>query len=396
MNPLMQELNPYPFARLRALMHGIDAPANIDPIMLQIGEPKHPTPQVIQDALIAHLDGLAKYPLSKGIAAIREACAEWLQRRYDIVVDAETQILPVNGSREALFAFVQVVLNTQIGHKPVVISPNPFYQIYEGATLLAGGEVVYVDCVAPNFMPKWQDIEASVWHKTQLVFVCSPGNPSGAVMQLQDWQKLFALQEQYGFVIASDECYSEIYFGDQAPLGVLQAATLLDRDWHDLVMFTSLSKRSNVPGLRSGFVAGDAKWMAAFLEYRTYHGSAMGLPIQYASIAAWQDEAHVVANRELYQQKFSQVLGILQDAYEVSMPDASFYLWLKVPNGDDVAFAQRLWQTHAVQVLPGRLLARDGANGNPGAGYVRIALVASVEECVAAAKRLVAFAQLGF
>lgn len=356
MNSLMQQLNPYPFARLRALMQDINPPESVQPVMLHIGEPKHATPQVIQDALVNNLSGLAKYPASKGIPELRAACSAWLKRRYQLDVDAETQILPVNGSREALFAFVQVVLDAQSDVKPVVISPNPFYQIYEGATLLAGGEVVYVNCNAPDFMPAWQDINEATWQRTQLVFVCSPGNPSGAVMQLEDWQQLFALQDQYGFVIASDECYSEIYFGDDAPLGSLQAASKLGHSWDDLVMFTSLSKRSNVPGLRSGFVAGDAKWMAAFLEYRTYHGSAMGLPIQHASIAAWNDEEHVRLNQALYQQKFDLFVGKLQAAYEVNIPDASFYVWLKVPNGNDVAYTQRLWQTQGVQVLPGRLL----------------------------------------
>ena len=396
MNSLMQQLNPYPFARLRALMQDINPPESVQPVMLHIGEPKHATPQVIQDALVNNLSGLAKYPASKGIPELRAACSAWLKRRYQLDVDAETQILPVNGSREALFAFVQVVLDAQSDVKPVVISPNPFYQIYEGATLLAGGEVVYVNCNAPDFMPAWQDIDEATWQRTQLVFVCSPGNPSGAVMQLEDWQQLFALQDQYGFVIASDECYSEIYFGDDAPLGSLQAASKLGRSWDDLVMFTSLSKRSNVPGLRSGFVAGDAKWMAAFLEYRTYHGSAMGLPIQHASIAAWNDEEHVRLNQALYQQKFDLFVGKLQAAYEVNIPDASFYVWLKVPNGDDVAYTQRLWQTQGVQVLPGRLLARDTDHGNPGQGYVRIALVATVEECAEAAERLLTFAQHGF
>ena len=396
MNSLMQQLNPYPFARLRALMQDINPPENVQPVMLHIGEPKHATPQVIQDALVNNLSGLAKYPASKGITELRAVCSAWLKRRYQIDVNEETQILPVNGSREALFAFVQVVLDAQSDVKPVVISPNPFYQIYEGATLLAGGEVVYVNCNAPDFMPAWQDIEEATWQRTQLVFVCSPGNPSGAVMQLEDWQQLFALQDQYGFVIASDECYSEIYFGDDAPLGSLQAASKLARSWDGLVMFTSLSKRSNVPGLRSGFVAGDAKLMAAFLEYRTYHGSAMGLPIQHASIAAWNDEEHVRLNQALYQQKFDLFVSKLQAAYKISIPDASFYVWLKVPNGDDVAFTQRLWQTQGVQVLPGRLLARDTPQGNPGQDYVRIALVATVEECEQAAERLLTFAQRGF
>ena len=390
MNPLLKQLQPYPFARLRAAMQGIDAPAGITPVPLHIGEPKHPTPTLITDALTATATEFAKYPLSIGLPELRQACADWLARRYEgLTLNPETEILPVLGSREALFSFAQVVLDPTADGKDVVISPNPFYQIYEGAALLSGAHIHFANCHAPRFLPNWQDIPADIWARTKLVFVCSPNNPSGSVMQLADWQTLFALQDQYGFIIASDECYSEIYFDNNKPLGGLQAAAQLGRGTRNMVMFTSLSKRSNVPGLRSGFVAGDAALLQAFLLYRTYHGSAMSIPIQRASIAAWNDEEHVAENRRLYQEKFNQVVPILRQAFEVTLPDASFYLWLKVPDGDDLAFAQKLWREAAIQVLPGRFLARDTEYGNAGMGYVRIALVASLEACVAAAQTIV-------
>lgn len=390
MNPLLKQLQPYPFARLRAAMQGIDAPAGTTPVPLHIGEPKHPTPTLITDALAAAAAEFAKYPLSIGLPELRQACADWLARRYEgLTLNPETEILPVLGSREALFSFAQVVLDPTADGKDVVISPNPFYQIYEGAALLGGARIHFANCHAPRFLPNWQDIPADIWARTKLVFVCSPNNPSGSVMQLADWQTLFALQDQYGFIIASDECYSEIYFDNNKPLGGLQAAAQLGRGTRNMVMFTSLSKRSNVPGLRSGFVAGDAALLQAFLLYRTYHGSAMSIPIQRASIAAWNDEDHVAENRRLYQEKFNQVVPILRQAFEVTLPDASFYLWLKVPDGDDLAFAQKLWREAAIQVLPGRFLARDTEYGNAGMGYVRIALVASLEECVAAAQTIV-------
>lgn len=390
MNPYLALLQPYPFARLRAAMDGIAPFAGLSPIALHIGEPKHSMPAVLTDALTTHLNKLSAYPSTAGLPELRQVCANWLQQRYpDVTVDAQTQILPVLGSREALFSFVQTVIDTAADESPVVVSPNPFYQIYEGAALLAGARVAFVNCSAPRFMPQWQNIDESTWSHVQLVFVCSPGNPSGAVMGLEDWAALFALQDRYGFVIASDECYSEIYF-DTAPIGVLQAAVALHRSFSNIVMFTSLSKRSNAPGLRSGFVAGDAHLLADFLLYRTYHGSAMSLPVQYASMAAWQDEEHVANNRRLYCEKFAQVLPILARSFEVTKPDASFYIWLKVPGGDDLAFTRKLWAEAAVSVLPGRFLARDTAFGNPGTGYVRIALVAPLAECVTAAQRMVA------
>lgn len=360
-------------------------------VPLHIGEPKHPTPKVITDALTASLRELEKYPLTAGLPELRQACANWLKRRYDdLTVDADNEILPVLGSREALFSFVQTVLNpVSDGLKPVIVSPNPFYQIYEGATLLGGGEIHFANCPAPSFNPDWRSISEEVWERTKLVFVCSPGNPSGSVPDLDGWREVFDLQDKYGFIIASDECYSEIYFDGNKPLGCLQAAAQSGRSRQKLLMFTSLSKRSNVPGLRSGFVAGDAELLKNFLLYRTYHGSAMSIPVQHASIAAWNDEQHVIDNRRMYQEKFERVIPILQQVFDVKLPDASFYIWLKVPNGDDLAFARNLWQKAAIQVLPGRFLARDTEQGNPGEGYVRIALVADVATCVKAAETIV-------
>lgn len=390
MNTLLSQLQPYPFARLREAMQGANPPEGATPVPLHIGEPKHATPKVITDALTASLAELEKYPLTAGLPELHQACADWLARRYDgLSVNAETEILPVLGSREALFSFIQTVLDPVAAEKPVVISPNPFYQIYEGATILGGGEIHFANCPAPSFNPDWNSISDGLWRRTKIVLVCSPNNPSGSVLQLEDWKELFDLQDKYGFIIASDECYSEIYFDGGKPIGCLQAAAQLERGFDKLMMFTSLSKRSNVPGLRSGFVAGDAALLKDFLLYRTYHGSAMSIPVQRASIAAWNDEAHVIYNRRLYQEKFDKVIPILQQVFEVTRPDASFYIWLKIPDGNDLAFAKRLWTRAAIQVLPGRFLARDTANGNPGEGYVRIALVADVETCVKAAETIV-------
>ena len=395
MNPLLNQLQPYPFARLREAMRDWTTPAGLQPVHLQIGEPKHATPKIITDALAASLAELSKYPLTAGLPELRQACANWAARRYQgVELNPDTEVLPVLGSREALFSFVQALLTpVSDGLKPVVVSPNPFYQIYEGATLLGGGEIRFANCPAPSFKPDWRSIGENLWRRTQLVFVCSPNNPSGSVLQLDDWKELFDLQDKYGFTIASDECYSEIYFDGEKPIGGLEAAHKLGRGNKGLVMFTSLSKRSSVPGLRSGFVAGDAEILSRFLLYRTYHGSAMGIPVQHASIAAWNDEQHVIENRRLYQEKFDRVLPILQQAFDIRRPDASFYIWLKVPGGDDLAFAKKLWQEAAIQVLPGRFLARDTEYGNPGEGYVRIALVADVDTCVKAAETIVALYQ---
>ncbi|OAM25978.1 MULTISPECIES: succinyldiaminopimelate transaminase [Eikenella] len=393
MNPHLSQLQPYPFARLREAMQGVSAPEGVVPVPLQIGEPKHPAPAVITNALTAALPRLDAYPQTAGLPELRRACAGFLQRRYGLTLDPDSEILPVLGSREALFSFVQAALGGNEQEKPVVVCPNPFYQIYEGAALLAGAETVFTSCRAPYFKPDWGSIPEVVWQRVKLVFVCSPHNPCGSVMQKADWAELFELQNRYGFIIAADECYSEIYFEGEPPIGCLQAAAELGRGFDNLVMFTSLSKRSNVPGLRSGFVAGDVALLKDFLLYRTYHGSAMGIPVQMASIAAWNDETHVLENRRLYQEKFARVLPILAQGFEVTRPDASFYIWLQAPDSDDLAFARILWREAAIQVLPGRFLARDTAQGNPGAGYVRIALVAPVADCVAAAEKIVEIRQ---
>ncbi len=396
MNPRLARLQPYPFERLRQLFAGVQPPAALRHINLGIGEPRHAAPPLIRQALDEALaDGLASYPATAGLPLLREACAAWLRRRYGVQADAATQVLPTLGSREALFALAQTVIDPTRA-QPTVVCPNPFYQIYEGAALLAGAEPHYVPSdAARNFAPRWDQVPEAVWQRTQLAYVCSPGNPTGAVMPLDEWRMLFELSERHGFVIASDECYSEIYFDDDAPpLGGLQAAMQLGRGWRNLVMLTSLSKRSSVPGLRSGFVAGDAQLLKSFLLYRTYHGSAMGGAVQAASAAAWGDEAHVRENRRLYRDKFAQVMPILQPVMDVRLPDASFYLWAGVPpafGGDDAAFARALYAACHVTVLPGSFLAREAAGFNPGAGRVRLALVAPVDECVQAARRIAAF-----
>ncbi len=393
MNPQLASLQPYPFQRLRQLMAGAVPPAGKTHINLSIGEPKHPTPDVIKDALTANLGGLASYPAALGSPELRQACAAWMQRRYGLAMDADKQILPVNGSREALFAFVQTLVDASGEQRPVVISPNPFYQIYEGAALLAGAEPYYVNCLSDKrFQPDWQSVPEAIWQRTQVVFVCSPGNPTGAVMSLADWKNLFELSDRHGFVIASDECYSEIHFG-QAPLGGLEAAAQLGRGFERIVMFTSLSKRSNAPGMRSGFVAGDAALLEKFLLYRTYQGGAMSPTIQAASAAAWNDEAHVEANRAAYIAKFDAVTDRLAAVLELARPDASFYLWARVPGGDDAAFARRLFEEEHITVLPGSYLAREAHGVNPGRGFIRIALVATLAECTEATDRIVRFMQ---
>ena len=389
MNPLLQRLQPYPFERLRALTKGITPNQALSPISLGIGEPKHPTPPLVEDALMAALPGLSAYPATAGEPALREAVAAWVQRRYDVALDAATQVLPVNGSREALFALAQTVIDpTRSG--ATVVCPNPFYQIYEGAALLAGAQVAFANSdPARNFAADWSQIDEATWAQTQLLYVCSPGNPTGAVMPLSEWARLFELSDRHGFVIASDECYSEIYFGIEAPLGGLQAAKELGRsNFRRLIAFTSLSKRSNVPGMRSGFVAGDADIIKAFLLYRTYHGSAMSPTVQRASVAAWNDESHVLANRALYKRKFEQVTPLLAEVLDVQLPDAGFYLWAGVPGGDDIDFTLKLLAQYNVAVLPGSLLARTAHGANPGAGRIRMALVAGVEECLEAARRI--------
>jgi N-succinyldiaminopimelate aminotransferase len=402
-NPLLQKLQPYPFEKLRALFKDIEPRAGFKPISFGIGEPKHPTPPLVRDAVVNALGGLSSYPATVGSEPLRQAIATWIKARYHLpAVDAATEVLPVSGSREALFALAQTVIDSRTGDStekpaepPIVLCPNPFYQIYEGAALLAGAEPYFVNSdPARNFACDYSAVPDDVWARTQLLYVCSPGNPTGAVLTLDDWRELFALSDRHGFVIASDECYSEIYFDEaNPPLGGLEAAHKLGRGFERLVMLSSLSKRSNVPGMRSGFVAGDAAILKSFLLYRTYHGAALSTVFQTASIAAWQDETHVRDNRARYLQKFTTVTPMLADVLDVRLPDAAFYLWTNVARTGltDTEFAARLYADYNVTVLPGSFLARTAHGTNPGEGFVRIALVADVDECVEGARRIVEF-----
>ena len=375
-NPLLAKLKPYPFEKLRALISGTTPNPQLRAVNLSIGEPKHATPRLVKEALAGALDGLASYPMTAGTPDLRQAISGWLARRYGIPApDPATEVLPVNGSREALFAFAQTVLNPTPNCK--VVCPNPFYQIYEGAALLAGATPIYG---APES-----------WDGVQLVYACSPANPSGKVMSLEDWRRLFELSDRHGFIVASDECYSEIYF-DTPPLGALEAAHKLGRDYRRLVVFSSLSKRSNAPGMRSGFVAGDAGLLKKFLLYRTYHGSAMSLAVQTASIAAWNDEAHVRENRRLYADKFKAVLPLVKAPLKAGLPDGGFYLWMRTPV-DDAEFVRRLHHEYNVLVLPGSYLGREVDGKNPGSNHVRIALVAPLQECVEAIERIMQLAR---
>jgi len=390
MNENLNLLQPYPFQRLKDLFAGLAPNTQYTPVNLSIGEPKHETPKIIQQSLIDQIAGLASYPTTLGSVELRQAIADWATRRYGIpALDIDQEIIPVNGSREALFALAQAVIDTSKPN-PVVISPNPFYQIYEGAAFLAGAEPYFINTLPENqHKMDFSTVPSAVLKRTQLVYVCSPGNPSGKVMSLDDWQQLFNLSDQYGFVIAADECYSEIYFNEaNPPLGALQAAKKLGRDYSRLVAFSSLSKRSNVPGMRSGFVVGDSAIIAKFLLYRTYHGCAMSPAIQAASATAWNDEAHVVENRRLYTEKFSTITPMLKTVWSaVEMPDAAFYLWIQT-NQDDTAVAIQLKRDANITVLPGSYLARDAHGINPGKGFIRMALVAPLAECVEAAQRI--------
>ena len=397
MNPNLAKLHPYPFEKLRQLFAGVTPNPNLREIRLSIGEPQHETPPFIKEALTAGLSGLANYPTTLGLPAVRQAIAAWLQRRYALDgVDPEREIIPVNGSREALFAFTQALIDPTAkalqDEAPLVVSPNPFYQIYEGATYLAGADLRFLNTLPENdYAFDFDSLSDAEWRRVQLMFVCSPGNPTGKVLNLEDWKRLFALSDQYGFVIASDECYSEIFFDEaKPPLGGLQAARQLGRSFERLVMFSSLSKRSNVPGMRSGFVAGDAAILKDFLLYRTYHGGAMSPAVQMASVAAWNDEAHVIDNRRQYREKFEAVTPLLAGPLGARMPDASFYHWVRTPVSD-TEFARALYADYNVVVLPGSFIARASHGINPGAGCVRIALVAPLEECLEAAGRIQQF-----
>jgi N-succinyldiaminopimelate aminotransferase len=401
MNPFLQQLHPYPFEKLAVLKQGIAPPANKAHIAMSIGEPKHPTPEFIQHALIKNLPGLTLYPSTKGLVELRETIAAWIARRFAIPaadINAESQILPVNGSREALFSFVQAVIDP--GNKPVVIMPNPFYQIYEGAALLAGAEPYYLNTLPEHgYLPDFDAVPEAIWKRCQLLFICSPGNPTGTVLDYACHVKLLELANKYDFIVASDECYTELYDDEtQPPQGLLQSAYQAGyTDFRHCMVFQSLSKRSNAPGLRSGFAAGHAGLMGQYLKYRTYHGCAMSVPVQYASISAWQDEKHVYDNRQLYREKFTAFIDILADVCTISRPPASFYIWLQTRSAvggsspkpmSDTEFAQKLFAEQNLTVLPGSYLSREAAGVNPGADHVRIALVAPMDECVEAAQRI--------
>ena len=395
LNPHLALLQPYPFERLRQLLANVAPNPQRRPINLSIGEPRHPTPALLLDALAAGGRELSHYPTTAGAPALREAIAAWLQRRFALhSIDAATQVLPILGTREALFAIAQTLIDaSRVG--ATVVAPNPFYQIYEGAALLAGATPHFVNSGnSDGGAPLWADVPENVWKRTQLLYVCTPDNPTGRVTTQDEWRLLFELSDRYGFVIAADECYSEIYFDEDAPpLGALAAAQASGRgSYQRLLAFGSLSKRSNAPGLRSGYVAGDANLIKAFLRYRTYHGSAMSPAVAAASIAAWDDETHVRANRTLYAEKFRQLRPVVDAVLPAALPEAAFYLWARVP-GDCAEFARRLYEAEAVTVLPGAYIARTVDGVNPGSGRIRIALVAELAECAEAVERIIRFAR---
>jgi N-succinyldiaminopimelate aminotransferase len=394
MTPYLQQLQPYPFEKLAALKQGITPPAGKRHIALSIGEPAHATPHLIQETLLTHLHGLSNYPTTKGLPELRQTIAAWLTQRFRLaegLLDPETQILPVSGTREALFSFAQCLIDRTAD--PLVVMPNPFYQIYEGAALLAGAEPYFLNTVEANaYLPDFEAVPESVWRRCQLLYICTPGNPSGAVMPRETLTRLLELAEKYDFVIASDECYSELYDDENSPPpGLLEAACAIGNTaFKRCVVFHSLSKRSNAPGLRSGFVAGDAAILHGYFKYRTYHGAAMPLPTQHASIQAWRDEKHVIENRRLYREKFAVMIDILGDTAQLTQPPAGFYLWMKTPI-DDTEFARQLFAQQNLTVLPGSYLSRDSQGLNPGRNHVRIALVAPLDECCEAAERLKSF-----
>lgn len=391
MNQHLDLLQPYPFQKLKKLLADTTRNTSLKPVDLHIGEPKHSTPDFIRQTMIQQLDGLANYPTTQGSPALRQSIANWLMQRYHLpAINPETEVIPVNGSREALFSFAQAVIDTTRSESPAVICPNPFYQIYEGAALLAGAKPQFINTAAEDhFRLNYAQLPEDVWKQAQLIYVCSPGNPTGSVMTMVEWQQLFELSDHYGFIIAADECYSEIYPDENnPPLGALEAAHRLGRTgFSRLVAFNSLSKRSNVPGLRSGFVAGDAQILKKYLLYRTYQGCAMNPASQAASTAAWNDETHVVDNRRMYREKFSQVKNLLAGTLAIQLPDASFYLWIKTPVSD-TEFTKLLYRDYNVTVLPGSYLGRSARGVNPGENFVRIALVAPLDACVDAAGRI--------
>lgn len=391
MNPFLSNLHPYPFEKLRQLKEGLSPRSGLDHIALSVGEPQHHVPDFISDTIVENIDEVMKYPTTVGLPELRQAISGWLIARFGLdpkVIDPEAHILPVSGTREALFSFAQALIDSS--QNPVVLMPNPFYQIYEGAALLAGAEPHYLNTLEQNqFLPDFDSVSESLWRRCQLIYICNPGNPTGAVMDLDQLKKLIALANRYNFVIASDECYSEIYFEENSPPpSLLEAAQELGNDrFQNCIVFHSLSKRSNAPGLRSGFVAGDAKIIAAFKKYRSYHGCTLPLPTQRASIVAWSDEDHVIENRMAYRQKFEAVGKVLAESWPVSVPQASFYLWPKTPISD-TGFAGGLFTQEHITVLPGQFLSRQSNGINPGENRVRIALVQPLEECITAAHRI--------
>jgi len=396
MNPYLQNLQSYPFEKLRQLKAGIAPNSDLEPILLSVGEPKHPAPDFVKQALCDAVDGLANYPTTKGLAALRESIAQWLSQRFNLPttsIDAEFNLLPVAGTREALFAFTQTIIDGSKSAKPLVVCPNPCYQIYEGAALLAGADAHYLNCIAEeDFVANLEAVPEEIWNRCQLLQLCAPGNPTGATLSLQYYQKALELADKYHFVISNDECYSEIYRHEQQPpLGLLEACRQLGRDrFERCIVFHSLSKRSNLPGLRSGFVAGDGELLKCFFRYRTYHGCALSLPVQRASIAAWSDESHVIANRVLYREKFDAVTAILENVLNFNMPAAGFYLWPQTPI-DDIQFARQLYAKENLTLLPGQFLSRETDRGNPGNRRVRLALVADLDQCIEAAERIKRF-----
>ncbi len=396
MNPRLGLLQPYPFERLRVLLGGVTAPAGLRPISLGLGEPQHPTPALIKEALVANLAGLARYPLTIGQPELREALARWIARRHGLgAIDPATQVIPVSGSKEALFAIAMTVLDPAESDA-LVLCPNPFYQIYEGASLLGGATPYFVNALAANGLrPDWEGIPESIWKRTRLAFACSPNNPNGRVMTREEWKLLFEMSDRHGFVIVADECYSELYFDESSPpLGSMTVAKQMGRDdYRGLIVLGSLSKRSSAPGLRSGFAAGDREILERFVLYRTYHGAAMSNTLQAASIAAWKDEAHVVENRRMYREKFAAFFERVNPELPLSHPEAAFYYWVAVPGGDDLAFTRDLFEQAHVTVLPGSYISRDAHGRNPGKGFVRMALVSTVDDAVEAANRIAAFAK---
>jgi N-succinyldiaminopimelate aminotransferase len=395
-HPHLAQLHPYPFEKLKALKAELNPPTHLSHIPLSIGEPKHTPPQFVLDNLVTNIHQVSVYPTTKGTDELRQAISEWASKRFSLAaksLQADKHILPVNGTREALFAFTQAVIDPAT--QPLVISPNPFYQIYEGASILAGAELKLLNCLEQNnYLPDFSEVTEAEWQRCQLLFLCSPGNPTGQLLDSQQYQELITLADRYDFIIASDECYSELYRDEQAPpVGLLQACAEMGRDnFKRCVVFHSLSKRSNLPGLRSGFVAGDESLIKQFLLYRTYHGCAMSIPTQLASIAAWQDEQHVIENRNQYREKYRLFKSILDGVWDIQQPPASFYLWAKTPV-DDVSFTQQLFSEQHITVLPGRFLSREYNGINPGENHIRMALVAPVEECKEAAMRLKSFIQ---